>query len=156
MCEALEKSIISSVKEIANQLLYENKMELVDLEYRREGRGKVLRLFIDKKEGVSVEDCAAISRELGTILDVNDVITNRYVLEVSSPGLRRPLKNKEDYIRFKDRYVLVKTTEPIQERKAFKGYLKEVTDNGISIEIEGTVFEIPFELIKKANLEIDF
>ena len=156
MCDALNEKIVSSVKELAETLLKDNDMELVELEYRREARGKVLRLYIDNNRGVTIDDCANISREMGTLLDVNDVIPNKYVLEVSSPGLRRPLKNIEDFLRFKDRYVLIKTSELINNRRVFKGYLKDVSGNTIKIEIDGFVYEIPFDLIRKANLEIDF
>lgn len=151
-----ENSVNDSILKMANPLLSGKNMELVDLEFRKEGVGKVLRLFIDKPGGVSVEDCASVSRELSTLLDVNEVINERYVLEVSSPGLRRPLKKLEDFKKFEGKLVLIKTNELIENRKVFKGYLKDTNDEGIEMDIDGSLYNLSFHQIKKANLEIDF
>ena len=151
-----ENSVIDSIHSIAGTLTAEKGMELVDVEFRKEGVGQVLRLFIDKNGGVTVDDCALISRELSTLLDINDVIEQKYVLEVSSPGLRRPLKKIEDFKRFEGKLVLIKTNEPIDNRKVFKGYLKDTNDKGIDMDIDGSIYSLSFNQIKKANLEIDF
>ena len=151
-----ENSVIDSIHSIAGTLTAEKGMELVDVEFRKEGVGQVLRLYIDKKGGVTVDDCALISRELSTLLDINDVIEKKYVLEVSSPGLRRPLKKIEDFKRFEGKLVLIKTIEPIDNRKVFKGYLKDTNDKGIDMDIDGSIYSLSFNQIKKANLEIDF
>ena len=151
-----ENSVIDSIRSIAGSLTEDNGMELVDVEFRKEGVGQVLRLFIDKNGGVTVDDCALISRELSTLLDINDVIEQKYVLEVSSPGLRRPLKKIEDFKRFEGKLVLIKTNEPIDNRKVFKGYLKDTNDKGIDMDIDGSIYSLSFNQIKKANLEIDF
>ncbi len=141
---------------MAEPILSAKGMVLVDIEYRKEGIGKVLRMFIDKTSGVTVEDCANISRELSTLLDINGVIDERYVLEVSSPGLRRPLKKLEDFKRYEGKLVLIKTKELIENRKVFKGYLKNTNDEGIEMDIDGTMYSLSFSQINKANLEIDF
>ena len=99
MKEDLQKQVQRQVEEIAESLVVTEGMELVDLEYRREGPRWVLRLFIDKEGGVTVDDCARVSRELGDLLDVKDVIPQAYVLEVSSPGLDRPLVTLADFNR---------------------------------------------------------
>ncbi len=151
-----ENSVIDNILSVTEPLLNDKNMELVDLEFRKEGVGKVLRLFIDKQGGVTVEDCAVISRELATLLDINDLIEERYVLEVSSPGLRRPLKKIEDFKRFEGKLVLIKTNEPIENRKVFKGYLKDTNDDGIEMDIDGSLYSLSFLQIQKANLEIDF
>ena len=151
-----ENSVIENIQNMVEPILIDNNMELVDLEYRKEGVGKVLRLFIDKNDGVTVEDCAIISRELGTLMDVNEIIEEKYVLEVSSPGLRRPLKKIDDFKRFKGSYVLIKTYEPVENRKVFKGYLTDITEDGVEIEISGSKYNLSYNQIKKANLEIDF
>ena len=151
-----ENSVIDSIRSIAGSLTEDKGMELVDVEFRKEGVGQVLRLFIDKNGGVTVDDCALISRELSTLLDINDVIEQKYVLEVSSPGLRRPLKKIEDFKRFEGKLVLIKTNEPIDNRKVFKGYLKDTNDKGIDMDIDGSIYSLSFNQIKKANLEIDF
>lgn len=151
-----ENSVIDKIYSIAGSLTVDKGMELVDVEYRKEGVGQVLRLFIDKKGGVTVEDCALISRELSTLLDIDEIIENKYVLEVSSPGLRRPLKKVDDFKRFEGKLVLIKTIEPIDNRKVFKGYLKDTSDEGIDMDIDGSIYKLSFDQIKKANLEIDF
>ncbi len=151
-----ENSVNDNILNMANPLLSGKNMELVDLEFRKEGVGKVLRLFIDKPDGVTVEDCAVVSRELSTLLDVNEVISERYVLEVSSPGLRRPLKKVEDFKKYEGKLVLIKTNELIENRKVFKGYLKDTNDEGIQVDIDGSLYSLSFHQIKKANLEIDF
>jgi ribosome maturation factor RimP len=151
-----ENSVIENILHMAEPLLVGKNMELVDLEFRKEGVGKVLRLFIDKTDGVTVEDCANISRELSTLMDVNEIIEEKYVLEVSSPGLRRPLKKIDDFKKFKGKLVLIKTKEPIENRKVFKGYLKDTNDEGIEMDIDGLLYSLSFQQIHKANLEIDF
>lgn len=157
MLECNENSVVKSVEKLSGPLLNSCDMELVDVEYRGEGRGKVLRVYIDRREGsVTVDDCARVSRELGLILDVNDVVPGRYTLEVSSPGLRRPLKKVEDFERFKGNFVLIKTKELINDKKVFKGTLDDCLLDHISVEMDGMLHEIPFGLIKKANLEINF
>jgi hypothetical protein len=95
-------------------------MELVDIEYRREPVGWVLRLTIDKGGGVTLDDCTRVSQEIGRSLDVEDVIPNPYHLEVSSPGLDRPLKNERDFIRFSDRRIRVKTMDPMENKRLLK------------------------------------
>ena len=129
-------------------------MELVDLEYQREAQGWVLRFYIDREGGVTVEDCAEVSGELGAILDVRDLIANAYVLEVSSPGLTRPLKKLEDFNKYRNRLVKVKTFEPIEGRRNFKGVLLGLENERVRLEMEGRPYEIPFRSIAKASLEM--
>ena len=129
-------------------------MELVDLEYQREAQGWVLRFYIDREGGVTVEDCAEVSGELGAILDVRDLIANAYVLEVSSPGLTRPLKKPEDFNKYRNRLVKVKTFEPIEGRRNFKGVLLGLENERVRLEMEGRPYEIPFRSIAKASLEM--
>jgi ribosome maturation factor RimP len=97
------------VAEIADRLLVSLGMELVEIEYKREGRALVLRVYIDKPGGVNLDACADVSRELSAILDVEDVIPTRYLLEVSSPGLNRPLTKEADYLRYAGRLVKIRT-----------------------------------------------
>lgn len=141
---------------LAAHVLADQNMELVDLEYRREGQGWVLRLFIDKEGGITLDDCARMSQEIGTVLDVEDFIGTPYSLEVSSPGLNRPLKNEKDFIKYRDRLIKVKTFDPIDNRRNFKGKLREISDGRIAMEIDGRVVTIPLANVAKANLEIEF
>jgi ribosome maturation factor RimP len=131
-------------------------VELIDLEYQRESHGWVLRVYIDREGGITVEDCAGLSGELGAILEVRDLIANPYTLEVSSPGLTRPLKKPEDYNKYRNRLVKIKTFEPIEGRKNFKGILQGLEGEKVYLQAEGRILEIPLRGIAKANLEIEF
>ena len=129
-------------------------MELIDVEYGREPSGMVLRLIIDKPGGVTIDDCSHISRQAGDLLDAKDSVPWSYNLEVSSPGINRPLKKKDDFERFAGQKVLIKTREPIDGRRNFKGILDGTKENFIVVSSEQTTFNIPFELIAKARIDI--
>lgn len=137
-------------------------LELVDVEYRQEGGRMVLRVFVDREGGITLDDCAKVSRELGEILDVEDYIRGRYTLEVSSPGLNRQLKKDSDFERFVGRLVKIRTFEPLADsagnmRKTFLGELSGFTDSTACIKLkEGQTAFIPLGKMAKANLEYDF
>lgn len=152
----MTEEITDRVTKIVNPILSSDGIELVGVEYRRETRGSVLRLYIDKEGGITVDDCTRISREVGRILDVENLIDAFYTLEVSSPGLTRPLKTEKDFMKHQNRLISVKTVEPIENRRQFKGRLLRMLDKGIEIESDGEVFRIPFSSIAKANLELEF
>lgn len=152
----MTEEIKDRVKTLIDPILLEQGLELVEMEYRREPRGWVLRLYIDKEGGVTLGDCTRVSQEVGRLLDVEDFITNPYVLEVSSPGLTRPLKTERDFRKVKNQCLRVRTFEPIMDRREFKGKLLEVSEQGIEIEMDGKRIPIPFSKIGKAHLEIDF
>src|SRR3970040_1321024 len=135
---SLDQKVIDSVREILDSLLLGYGFELVDIEYRREGRGWVLRIYIDKDGGVSVEDCARISRELGSLLDLNDIIPGTYNLEISSPGLTSALKKVRDFERFKGKLLKIKTMKDIQGRRVFIGRFIDFVGNVGSCEIDRT------------------
>lgn len=153
---------VYKVEQLLHPILTEHSLELVELEYKPAGRNSTLRVFIDKSGGVSLDDCEAVSRELSVQLDVEDCISGRYTLEVSSPGLDRPLKKLADFIRFKDRLVVVKTYELTADskgnlRKTFRGTLAGVEDEIITIHLkEGQTARIPWKNIEKARLEFEF
>lgn len=154
--------VCGQVTGIALPILKSLGMELVDIEFARAGRDGVLRLFIDKEGGVALDDCADVSRELSAILDVEDIIPGHYSLEVSSPGLDRPLKTTADYERFAGRLVKVRTFEPLPDnagnkRKTFVGQLLGVVDGNVTMKLsEGQSASIPLEKVAKANLEFEF
>jgi ribosome maturation factor RimP len=150
-----ESELVDRVKGMINPILLNEGMELVDIEYRRESKGWVLRLILDKEGGITLDDCTRVSQEVGRSLDVEDVLPTRYTLEVSSPGLTRPLKTEKDFIRYRHRLIKVKTVDPIKNRRQFKGRLLGVSENGIEIEADGGIFQIPLSNVAKANLEID-
>lgn len=151
-----EQNIISNIKELLEPILYEKNLELFDIEYKGSSHKGVLRVFIDKEEGVTIDDCTQISRELGTLLDVHEVVPGSYTLEISSPGLTRALKKPSDYLRFKGKTVKIKTIEEIDDRNVFQGKLVDFIDETVSLETKGANYLIPFSKIEKANLELDF
>jgi ribosome maturation factor RimP len=150
-----EREIVDRVRAMISPILLNEGMEVVDIEYRRESRGWVLRLTLDKEGGVTLDDCTRVSQEVGRGLDVEDVIQTPYMLEVSSPGLTRPLKTEKDFMKYRHRLIKVKTVDPIKNRRQFKGRLLGVSENGIEIEVDGEIFQIPLSHVAKANLEID-
>ena len=153
---------VSRVTELAEPLIASLGLELVDCEFKREGRAMVLRLFVDREGGVALDDCATVSRELSEILDVEDFITAEYTLEVSSPGLNRPLKKAADYQRYQGRMIKIKTYELLPDdagnpRKTFLGELLRLEEGVVRIRlVEGQTAAIPLDKIAKANLEFEF
>jgi ribosome maturation factor RimP len=151
-----DADIVARVRQIAEPILESEGMELVDLEYRRERGGRVLRLIIDHEGGITLDDCASISRELDKNLDVEGIPPGHYALEVSSPGLNRPLKREADYHRFSGRLIKVRTADPIQGKKTLRGRLLSCRDGVVHIESGDSVVEVPMDRIVKANLEYEF
>jgi ribosome maturation factor RimP len=151
----VEREILDRVCAMVDPILLNEGMELVDIEYRRESKGWILRLYLDKEGGVTLDDCTRVSQEVERSLDVEDFIQTPYTLEVSSPGLTRPLKTEKDFMKYCHRLIKVKTVDPIENRRQFKGRLLGVSENRIEIEVDGGVFQIPLSNVAKANLEID-
>ena len=150
-----EGEIVDRVCAMIHPIVLNEGMEVVDIEYRRESGGWVLRLILDKEGGITLDDCTRVSQEVGRSLDVEEVIQTPYTLEVSSPGLTRPLKTEKDFMKYRHHLVKVKTVDPIQNRRQFKGKLLGVSENGVEIEVDGGVFQISLSNVAKANLEID-
>lgn len=154
--------ICDQVRTLVQPIIASMHLELVDVEFKRTGREAALRLFIDREGGVTLDDCAALSRELSTLLDVEDIIPCEYSLEVSSPGLDRPLKSVADYERFCGRLIKVRTYEPYEDdagnrRKTFLGRLEGLRDGSVVMSLaEGPTASIPLERIAKAHLEFEF
>jgi ribosome maturation factor RimP len=153
--DTVPKEIVDHVSAIADPILSNEGMELVEIEYRRESKGWVLRLYIDKEDGVTLDDCTRMSQEVGRSLDVEDFILTSYTLEVSSPGLDRPLRKEKDFVKYRDHTIKLKTIDPIEHRRQFKGKLLGITGHRIEIEMDGGVVQIPLSNLAKANLEID-
>jgi ribosome maturation factor RimP len=127
--------------------------ELVGVEFERGGGHGTLRVYIDREEGVTLDDCAAISHQLSGILDVEEPIQQAYDLEISSPGIDRPLFKLADYERFAGRTARIRLAVAQQGRRNFKGELQGVTDSKwISIKVDGEVFDLPYADIARANL----
>ncbi|HSB07546.1 MAG TPA: ribosome maturation factor RimP [Thermodesulfobacteriota bacterium] len=150
------EEIIDHVRRLADPILSDEGFELIEVQYRGESRGWVLRLYVDKEGGITLEDCARISQEIGRSLDVEDFILTPYTLEVSSPGLTRSLKSEKDFMKYQDRLIKVTTTQAIGNRRQFKGRLRGVVNNQIQVDTDGEVVQIPLSDIAKAHLEIEF
>ena len=151
---AKENRIESIVRALVEPVVAASGLELVDVKYGRSPQGMTLRLVLDKAGGVGIDDCAEISRLAGDILDANDPIDGAYHLEVSSPGINRPLKKIGDFERFAGQRVFVETVEPINGRRRFKGLLEGVNNGTIAISADRLTFDIPYEKISKARLDI--
>jgi len=149
---------VMRVWELASPLVNREGMEIVDIEFRYEGSrgGKVLRLYLDKDGGPNVDDLSRVSRLMSELLDAQDVVPGAYTLEVSSPGINRPLKRPEHFARFVGKRIRVRTRDSINGRKSFLGTLQEVLENQITLRQDGAQYEIPFALIEKSNYEHDW
>src|SRR3990172_4066350 len=151
-----DEGVAEKVSSLVMPILDKAGMQLVDLEYRKEGSGWVLRLFIDREGGVTLDDCVDISREVDAVLDAEDIIHREYNLEVSSPGLNRPLKKEADFKRFAGKLAKIKTFEAIGASKNFKGRIESCEEGMVALNVDGVTHRIPLSKIAKANLEIEF
>jgi ribosome maturation factor RimP len=152
----MDSSVVQRVWEITEPLIANAGMELVDIDYRREIRGTVLRFYLDREGGVSLDDLAPMSRRLGDLLDVHDTVPGSYTLEVSSPGINRRLRRPEHFRRYIAKRVRVRTTVPLEGRRSFVGPLMAVEAGGIVVGLDGSAQFIRFEDIAQANYEHDF
>ena len=149
---------VSRIWELATQIADGEAMEVIDVELRREGTrgGRVLRVYLDKEGGPNVDDLGRVSRQLSELLDSQDIVEGSYTLEVSSPGINRPLKKPEHFHRFIGKRVRIRTGDMIDGRRSFLGILSEVSGDTIRIEVEGKPYQIPFTMIEKSNYEHDW
>lgn len=150
------RSVAARTESLVRKTVEAEGFEFVHLEYRPQGGVSVLRVFIDKLGGVSISDCAKISRRLSVLLDVEDPVPQEYVLEVSSPGLERRLFKEEDYRRFVGKEIRLTTIEKIEARKNFVGRIRDFVGHILTLECEDGTYSIPFQKIKKANLVYRF
>lgn len=148
-------NIVKMVTDWTEEIIEGSDLELVDVEYVKEPAGWVLRVFLDKPAGIDLEDCRKVSEVLDKKLDEEDPIPGPYSLEVSSPGLERPLKKAADYERFAGRKVNLRTYSGIHGRKHFEGVLEGLKGDNVLLKWEGETIEIPLELIAKANLALE-
>lgn len=152
------------IRAIAERVAASRGLNVWDVQSRREAVGHVVRVIIDRpgpaatpEESVSIEDCEQVNREISTILDVEDPLPYTYTLEVSSPGLDRPLRNRGDYERFAGRLAKVVLSEAVDHQTAFEGRLRGVEDAHVLLEApNGRVHRLPFGLITRGRLEVEF
>ena len=148
--------IRNQVFDIACPVVEDIGFELIDVEYLSMNGRWILRLYVDKEGGITIDDCVSVSRELGDLLDVKDVINNEYVLEVSSPGLNRPLKKSADFERFAGQRVRIKMVSGVQGRRNFLGKLIGCTDGLVHLDVDGVSVQLPLDSISKAHIEYEF
>ena len=148
--------IEQKTEELVTPIIDENHFELVDVEYVKEGANWYLRIYTDKDGGISIDDCVLISRALEAKLDADDFIKDAYILEVSSPGLGRPLKKEKDYQRSIGQSVDIKLYKAIDKQKEFTGILKEYSKERIILSIGGTDQEFETKSVASARLSLDF
>ena len=149
---------VNQIRQLLDPILASLGLSLWDMEFQKQGPKWLLRVYIDREIGeVTLNDCEAVSRDLGMVLDVEDFIKHAYTLEVSSPGLDRTLILPAHYIRFVGSMVRIKTYEAINGQKIFRGILRGMANNVVKAEIEGVgVLEIPLSNVSKTSLEVDF
>ncbi|PWQ99106.1 ribosome maturation factor RimP [Leucothrix pacifica] len=126
--------------------------ELWGYEYRPHSESALLRIFIEKEGGISIDNCTQVSRQIGAALDVEDLIPVAYILEVSSPGIDRVLFTPEQYHRYIGEQLKVRTRSPIEGRRNFRGSLEAATDTHVSVLVDNETFEIPFDVVDRARL----
>jgi len=146
------KKTISKIRDLLDPLCTAEGMELVHLECQRETGGRILRLYIDRPGGVTLDDCIHISRQSSDVLDVYLEDTGPYNLEVSSPGQNRPLGKKLDFERFKGSLVNIRTMQPVEGKKKFKGILLGISEDMVKLSMNDQVVAIPYHEIEMARL----
>ena len=153
----MKKEYVAKTEAIAQPLVDELGFELVDVEFVKEGRDYFLRAYIDKPGGITIDDCEALSRRLSDALDADDFIDEAYILEVSSPGLDRPLTKEKDFLRHMGEEVDVKVFRPIDGQKVFRGIVTSCDDTSFVIETEdGQTMQFSYKDVAKTQLVIEF
>jgi len=153
-------SLKKRLSDLFEEYVKTTSYELVELTYQKEGPNKVLRILIDNEEPIRVDDCVIVSQAFGQILDDGDFLKENYSLEVSSPGIDRPLVKLKDFDRFKGNKIVIKLVSPIKEidpkRFKYEGNLKGVDEGIIILELENEEIRIPYSAIKKSNIIYEF
>lgn len=154
----MAESIASKIEEIANRVAASEGLEVVEVEVKGGGQHRFVRISIDKPEGVSHGDCEVVSQQVGTILDVEDVVPGgQYTLEVSSPGVERKLLKRADYERFQGKKVKITLREPLNGRRNWDGTLAGIEDGLIRLDQErGDPIRFSFDQVQKANLKFEW
>jgi len=148
--------IYQLVIDLIEPTLQGSEIKLVDVEYKKIGKNWTLRVLIDKNQGVTVFDCQKLSREIEDLIEIHELIKDHYILEVSSPGLDRPLKKESDFIRNKGKQIQVSTYSPINNSKINTGTIRDFSNRTLFLENKKDTLEIPLITIMQAKLIIEF
>src|SRR3989339_143541 len=143
----MKQVVLDAVYQLVESVLAEYQLELVELQFRRESHGYVLRILIHKETGVTLNDCEAVSRQVGHLLEVEDLIEHAYHLEVSSPGLDRPLKTEKDFLRYRGKKIQVDTNAPIEAQNNIVGSIDDARDGNLYLRCDTGVHKISYEQI---------
>ena len=153
----MANEIAEQAAKLIEPIIEQMAFELVDVEYLSEHGRWVLRITADRPGGgITLDDCARVSREIGDIIDVKDIIRHEYVLEVSSPGINRPLKREKDFLRVLGRKIKMRMAGPIHGRRNFRGVLKELKDGTLYLGLDEEIVALPLKDVEKANLVYEF
>lgn len=152
--DTASNQIVDTIEAFAEPLLADMGIELVEVQFKREGNRWVLRFFIDREEGITLDDCASASREVSAYLEVEDVIDHAYSLEVSSPGAERPLKKEIDFVRFAEKKARIKMREPVEGQRIFIGILHGVEHGSVILDQDGQKILLDIAEISKARLTL--
>lgn len=144
--------VVAAAWELAEPIFNAEEMELIHIEYQREIGGRVLRLYADKPGGITLGDCSVISSQLGDILDLKLETNDAYTLEISSPGIDRPVSRLSDFEKFEGQQAKIKIAQPINGQKKFKGILSGIMESNVQIKTEKETVSIPYQDIIKARL----
>ncbi len=126
------------------------------IEYVAQGRHSVLRVYIDHENGILIDDCETVSRQLSAVMDVEDPISSEYTLEVSSPGIDRPLFTLEQFTQYIGEQVKIKLRSPVEERRSYQGLIRSVEDQDVVVQVDEYEYLLPIDLIEKANILPNF
>jgi ribosome maturation factor RimP len=152
----MDNDVKEKIRQLSEPVVASEGMELIHVECIKMHSRWIIRLFMDKEGGITLDDCANISNQLGDIFDIRDVIKSAYTLEVSSPGLDRPISRDQDFVKYRNSRVNIKTSEKIEGTKNFHGilldYIEESGKKLVLIDIAGKVYRIPRQDVVKANL----
>lgn len=150
----MEETLLK-IEKVVIPAIEKREIDLVDLEYIQEGGYLYVRIFIEKPEGdITLEDCGSLSNEIDEAIDA--LIPHKFFLEVSSPGVERPLKKESDFVRFNGEKIKVSLKHKLNDNKNFEGIIEDFKDETLFLNIKGEILEIPFKEIKKANIVFDF
>lgn len=153
----MRQPVVEKIEEIAHRVAASEGIEIVEVELKGGGRNQMLRISIDKPEGVTHADCENISHQVGTILDVEDVVPGSYTLEVSSPGVERKLLRQKDYERFQGKKAKVVLRDPVENQRNWEGTLAGVEDGDIKLEVQpGKTVRFRFDQVQRANLKLEW
>ena len=153
----MRQEVVSKIEEIAERVATSEGIEVVEVEVKGGGNNQFVRISIDKPEGVTHADCENISHQVGTILDVEDLVPGRYTLEVSSPGIERKLRKAKDYERFQGKKVKIGLREPIEGQRNLEGTLGGLRDGIVTLDLNsGKQLHFPLHQVQKANLKFEW